>query len=136
MIKTKSIYEPRSVDDGKRILITRYYPRGVKKTHFDEWVRVLSPSAKLLSDIKEGKIEWEVFEERFRDELANSAESIKMIEELHDKIKGDTITLLCYEKSGKPCHRHFVREIIKDPKKLDKRVKFALEYIDDSGSHL
>ena len=34
MIKTKSIYDPKEENDGIRILITRYWPRGIKKRTF------------------------------------------------------------------------------------------------------
>ena len=36
MIRTKSIYDPKEESDGIRILITRYWPRGIKKEHFDK----------------------------------------------------------------------------------------------------
>ncbi len=31
MIKTKCHYYPKDISDGERILITRYWPRGIKK---------------------------------------------------------------------------------------------------------
>ena len=42
MIRTKSIYDPKEESDGIRILITRYWPRGIKKEHFDKWYKELS----------------------------------------------------------------------------------------------
>ena len=51
-VKTKSIYEPAEAGDGVRVLITRYYPRGVKKDSFDRWVKALSPSRELLSSYR------------------------------------------------------------------------------------
>ena len=62
MIKTKSIYESIENSDGTRILITRYWPRGIKKEHFDRWYKDLSPSKKLLKDYKEGRIDFKLFE--------------------------------------------------------------------------
>jgi len=44
LIKTKSIYDKKELSDGTRILITRYYPRGIGKEKFDRWYRELSPS--------------------------------------------------------------------------------------------
>jgi len=37
MIKTKSIYDSIENSDGTRILITRYWPRRIKKEKFDKW---------------------------------------------------------------------------------------------------
>lgn len=101
-----------------RLLITRYYPRGIKSDHFDKWLRELSPSPRLLFDYKEKRIDWETFKDRFLAELANNIDSIKAINILHDEMKSDDITLLCFEKAGNPCHRYIVKELIENPKKL------------------
>jgi len=114
LIKTKSIYEPKSKSDGHRILITRYYPRGVKKTHFDDWVRELAPSRDLLKDYKLGEIEWSEFEHKFQQEVDSSYESIEMIYTLADLAKNESVTLLCYEKSGTPCHRYLIENLIRN----------------------
>jgi hypothetical protein len=39
-VKTKSIFKPAEENDGIRILITRYYPRGIKTGHFDYWIKL------------------------------------------------------------------------------------------------
>ena len=67
VIKTKSIYEPTEEnDDGIRVLITRYYPSGVKKDKFDCWIRELSPSHNLLKNYQQDKCNWQEFKS-FRD---------------------------------------------------------------------
>jgi uncharacterized protein YeaO (DUF488 family) len=56
VIKTKSIYDPSEEnDDGIRVLVTRFYPRAIKKNKFDCWIRELSPSADLLNNYQQGK---------------------------------------------------------------------------------
>ena len=127
-VKTKQVYQKAIPEDGIRFLITRYYPRGVKNDHFDQWLRELSPSPKLLFDYKDGKIDWETFKNRFLVELASNIDSIEIINILHDEIKSDTITLLCFEKDTKPCHRHIVRDVIENPNKL---VAFMPKNTDD-----
>jgi len=99
-------------------LITRYYPRGVRKDAFDEWLRALSPSPQLLFQYKDKKINWETFKDRFLSELANSIDSVEIINILHDEMKSDVITLLCFEKAGVPCHRHIIKDVIENPKLL------------------
>jgi uncharacterized protein YeaO (DUF488 family) len=47
MIKTKYIYTPKETSDGTRILIARKWPRGIRKGHFDEWYKELSPEEDL-----------------------------------------------------------------------------------------
>lgn len=111
-VKTKSIYEPAEADDGLRVLITRYYPRGVKKDRFGWWVKPLSPSRELLSSYKAGKKSWEQFRESFLEELRGSPESIEALRAIRAQSRLQDITLLCYEKEGLPCHRQVVRDIL------------------------
>ncbi len=110
-VKMKSIYAEKTKDDGYRILITRYYPRGVKKTHFDDWVRELAPSRELLKQYKEGEITWKKFENKFVKEM-NGDESIEKLQMLSTKAKKKPITLLCYEKNDHECHRHLVQDML------------------------
>ena len=111
VVKMKSIYAEKSEDDGQRILITRYYPRGVKKTHFDDWVRELAPSRELLKQYKEGEITWDKFEKKFMIEM-NDHESIEKLQSLSTQAKNKPITLLCYEKNDHDCHRHLVQDLM------------------------
>jgi len=114
-VMTKSIFEPIERDDGYRILITRFYPRGVQRSHFNEWVSVLSPRPELLFGYKEGKIGWGSFRDSFMSQLKSDVDGLEAILALHDWSRTHDITLLCYEKSGRPCHRHIVRDVIDNP---------------------
>ncbi|MDH5569598.1 MAG: DUF488 family protein [Nitrosopumilus sp.] len=116
MIRTKSIYEPKEELDDLRILITRFYPRGIKKTHFDLWKKELAPSKQLLKDYKTKKKTWEEFTESFQSELKDQKESIETIKDLKIKAKSNNITLLCYEKEGESCHRHLLKKLLENPK--------------------
>lgn len=111
MIKTKSIYAPKKHGDGLRILITRYYPRGVKKGHFDKWMRELAPSKDLLKEYKDGQIDWKFFQSNFKKQMKKN-ESLEIIEKLVNISKQKNITLLCYEKDGDNCHRHILQNMI------------------------
>lgn len=122
-IKTKAIHKPAEDEDGLRILITRFYPRGVKKDHFDLWLRELSPSIDLLMKYKQGKIGWLDFVAALKHELYTNTDSWETINVLNkDAKRGGDITLLCYERSNQPCHRHIVRDIIEDPQRLSHFV--------------
>ena len=52
VLKTKRWNDPRGPQDGLRVLITRYRPRGLKKADetWDVWIKDLAPSAELLAD--------------------------------------------------------------------------------------
>ena len=117
-ITTKSIFQPAEEKDGLRVLITRYYPRGVKKTHFHYWVQALAPSRELLFQYKEGKVTWSEFEQNFLSEIRDNNDSLDAIYALNDFARNQRVTLLCYEKAGNPCHRHLVRDVVADPNLL------------------
>ena len=111
MIKTKSIYDPKEENDGIRILITRYWPRGIKKGHFDKWYKELSPSRDLLKRYKDKKIDFSEFGRLFLKEIQES-NVIEVCREIVDEsIKGNVITLLCYEKDESICHRKFIKKL-------------------------
>ena len=135
-IKKKSIFEPRTGDDGLRILITRYYPRGVRKESFDEWVISLSPSPWLLSGYKEGRLTWNKFKESFLVELANSFDSQEAIQALGDESKVSDITLLCYERTGMRCHRHLVKDVIESPDILERFRELNQEPVITKASNM
>lgn len=86
MIKTKSIYSPRSEDDGVRVLVTRYWPRGVRKDAIDRWFRDLGPTPELIKLWKSGGITWEGFRKEYLDEY-ESPDKSALLEELKDFIK-------------------------------------------------
>ena len=121
-IKTKSIFDPAEKGDGRRILITRYYPRGVPKENFDEWTTTLSPNPELLFAFKDGKIDWETFRREFVAQLREDEGCQEAILTLHELSETEDITLLCFEKSGHPCHRHLVRALVEDPRLLSQRI--------------
>lgn len=118
-IKTKSIYEPGGEEDGLRILITRFYPRGVRREKYDVWIRSLAPSAELLKRYKNSEIGWGSFKTTLLSELRSNIDSVEAIYTLKAESLVQDITLLCYEKDGIPCHRRVVGDLIETPALLD-----------------
>jgi uncharacterized protein YeaO (DUF488 family) len=112
MIKTKSIYDSIENSDGTRILITRYWPRGIKKENFDKWYKDLSPSKNLLKDYKEGRIDFQLFEKLFRNEISKNKNVINICKNIaKEALDGKEFTLLCYEKDESNCHRKLIRKL-------------------------
>jgi uncharacterized protein YeaO (DUF488 family) len=121
MIKTKSIYEPKEEIDGIRILITRYWPRGIKKEYFGKWYKELSPSKDLLKSYKTNKIDFKSFERLFLEEIEKSNVTEIFKEIVKEIIKGKNVTFLCYEKDEVNCHRKLIKKICeKELMKLKK----------------
>ena len=114
-IRTKSIHAPAADDDGLRVLVTRFHPRGVKKERYDLWCRDLAPSRDLLKLHKEGRIRWDRFLGALYSEILESEAGWRMIIELNREGYRRNVTLLCHERDGMPCHRHLVKMLVADP---------------------
>ena len=93
MIKLKRIYDPFSKEDGKRVLVDRLWPRGVKKenAHIDEWLKDIAPSDALRKWFSHDPSRWEEFKKKYNNELKDKNELLKEL--LADSRKG-TVTLL------------------------------------------
>jgi len=71
---------------------------------------VLAPSWNLLNDYKDGLIDWQEYERRFREEMKNP-ESIKEMRKIKKLAETSDVRLICYEKNY-PCHRFILIDLI------------------------
>lgn len=116
-LKTKRWDDPREPDDGERILVCRYRPRGVRKEDetWDVWYPQLGPSKALHGAVytrAATPIPWPQYRREYlAEQKANSA----LIESLAARVRaGETITLLCSSACTREsrCHRSILRELI------------------------
>ena len=110
-VRTKSVYEPAEPADGRRVLVTRYWPRGVARAAVDEYVSALAPSRELLHAFKDGAMDWDAFRERYLVEMSAPA-SRAVIERLAERAGSEPVTLLCVCREESRCHRSLLRELI------------------------
>ena len=107
----KSIYDPKSKDDGFRVLVMQYWPRGVKKQKIDAWYRDLGTSKELIKTWKAGKISWAQFKARYLADLKEE-EKKSLVHELAKRARKEKITLLCGCRDPDKCHRAILKEQI------------------------
>lgn len=91
MITIKRVYDPRSDDDGYRILIDRLWPRGLSKENarVDLWMKEIAPSTALRKWFHHDTGKWEEFNDLYRKELANKKKKlaeIGILEKKHNKV--------------------------------------------------
>ena len=72
-LRTKRVYAPREASDGVRVLVMRFWPRGVRKAHVDEWNRDVAPSRDLVFAFKRHGLPWRKYVKRYRAELRPEA---------------------------------------------------------------
>lgn len=71
MIQIKRTYEPQTRGDGRRILVERLWPRGMRKEALaaDAWMKEVAPSTELRQWFGHQVERWEEFRRRYRKEL-------------------------------------------------------------------
>ena len=71
MIKVKRVYDPAEPDDGKRFLVDRLWPRGMRKEalRMEGWLRDVAPSDRLRRWFGHDPKKWEEFRRRYFAEL-------------------------------------------------------------------
>lgn len=110
MIKTeKTIYDPVEASDGKRILVMRMWPRGIKKEKVNLWLKELGTEIGLIKKWKAGKISWVDLSKEYRRSLKGKEE---ILEKLASESKKKAVTLLCSCKDEEHCHRYLLKQAI------------------------
>ena len=87
MLKTKRAYEAKTASDGKRILIDRLWPRGLRKADaaIDFWMKEIAPSPELRRWFGHKPERWEEFQRRYKTELAKETELLDELREIAEK---------------------------------------------------
>lgn len=93
MIRVKRVYEDSETDGGKRFLVERLWPRGMKKEdlRMDGWIKDVAPSDALRRWFGHEPSKWEEFRLRYFTELEGNQDSWKP---LLDEARQGTVTLL------------------------------------------
>lgn len=92
-IKLKRAYDNPAPEDGKRVLVDRLWPRGVRKTDaaIDYWAKDLAPSTSLRKWFGHDPARWEEFCRRYEAEIHRNSDEL-------DRLRGiaqtGTITLV------------------------------------------
>jgi uncharacterized protein YeaO (DUF488 family) len=117
-IYTKRWNDPVGPDDGTRLLICRYRPRGLAKADeiWDQWLPQLGPSVELHAAAYgkggRGPLQWDAYRIAYLREMRQQREAIA---ELAKRVaSGETITLLCSSacEQERRCHRSLLRDLI------------------------
>jgi uncharacterized protein YeaO (DUF488 family) len=117
-IRTRRWNDPAEPDDGTRLLVCRYRPRGVSKADetWDQWMPNLGPSVELHAAAYgkggRGPLQWSAYRTAYLREMREQREAIA---ELARRVaKGETITLLCSSscEQERRCHRSLLRVLI------------------------
>lgn len=112
MVRIKRVYDPPEPADGRRVLVDRLWPRGLKKdtARIDEWLKEIAPSDGLRRWFGHDPARWSEFRKRYFEELREKATEIKR---LKAEAKKGTITLLFAAKDIEHNNAVVLRDLIR-----------------------
>ncbi len=93
MIRIRRTYDPVEPHDGRRFLVERLWPRGMKKESLvmDEWLKEVAPSTELRKWFGHQPERWNEFQKRYKEELRANPQAWRRLLEAS---KRGTVTLL------------------------------------------
>ncbi len=95
MVRMKRAYESVEPEDGRRVLVERLWPRGLRKeqAHFDDWLKEVAPTDSLRKWFHHDPDRWPEFERRYARELESDA-ARAAIDDLARRAASGTVTLI------------------------------------------
>ena len=112
MVQIKRVYLKPEVKDGKRYLVDRLWPRGIKKekARLTGWIRDIAPSASLRKWFDHDPKKWMEFQKRYRRELTPHREALKPLLEIAER---GTLTLLFAAKDAEHNNAVVLQQVLK-----------------------
>lgn len=90
-IGIKRVYEPAAAEDGKRILVDRLWPRGIRRDRIAAWCRDAAPSNALRTWYQHQPDRWPEFIRRYHAELDGNPDAVAA---LRKEMDSEVVTLL------------------------------------------
>jgi len=111
MVEIKRIYDTPSPRDGRRVLVDRLWPRGVRKDQkvADDWTKEIAPSNDLRKWFSHDPAKWVEFKRRYKKELEAKPE---LVEQLRRQAREGPLTLLYAAKDTRHNNAVVLKEII------------------------
>jgi uncharacterized protein YeaO (DUF488 family) len=113
VIAIKRVYDPTGKADGTRVLIMRLWPRGIRKSRVDVWLKELGPVVPLLRAFRAGELSWAEYRRRYRKGLERP-EAKAHLAVVRAYAKTGRVTLLCGCPDEARCHRSLLRDYLLD----------------------
>ena len=113
MIQVKRVYDAADPGDGKRILVDRLWPRGIKKENLrmDEWLKEIAPSDKLRKWFSHDPKKYEEFKKRYAEELEDKSE---ILERIKGEAKRGRVTILFSARDTEHNNATVLKELLSE----------------------
>jgi uncharacterized protein YeaO (DUF488 family) len=108
MLLAKRVYDKPEGEDGTRVLVMRLWPRGIKKSAVDLWLKDLGAEIANLRAFKAGRIGWPEMRRRYLAGLQREP-AASALKRLRAMARRGRVTALCSCADPKRCHRSLLR---------------------------
>ncbi len=135
LLGIKRIYEKTGIMEGKRILVDRLWPRGVRRStaNIDTWIRDVAPSNELRKWFMHDPKRWKSFKIKYKKELEaneyvrvlinkSKKEDIMLVYAASDKLHNNAVVLLSFLKERIRVEEAAERKMLK-LKELEKQKR-------------
>ena len=114
-IRVRRAYDPPLPEDGRRVLVERLWPRGMKKEKLflNAWLKELAPSDDLRRWFSHDPARWEEFQQRYRQELRGPRQQ-QLIDELAEQASRRNVTLIYSSREERFNNANALRQIIEE----------------------
>ncbi|MCG2609443.1 DUF488 family protein [Acinetobacter sp. SM34] len=112
-IQIKRAYAEVLASDGKRILVDRLWPRGIKKedAKIDLLLKNITPSTELRKWYGHDPEHWDEFQQRYRAELQ---QQVALLQQISEIAKQEKISLITAAKSEKYNHVIVLKQVLEE----------------------
>ena len=115
MLQIKRIYEAWDEADGRRVLVDRLWPRGVRKevAHVDVWMKDVAPSPDLRTWFHHDVSRFPVFQVAYEKELVEEETHRAAVKQLLHWLEQGSVTLLYAAKDPLCNHAVVLRDYVR-----------------------
>jgi uncharacterized protein YeaO (DUF488 family) len=113
VVRVKRAYDEPDPTDGRRVLVDRLWPRGLKKqaAAVDEWIRDIAPSTDLRRWYGHAPARFAQFTDRYRAELANGQHA-DALDRLRTLAQAGPLTILTATRDVEHAHTAVLVELL------------------------
>lgn len=118
----KRAYEPTAAGDGTRVLVDRLWPRGLSKNQLpvDFWLKDAAPSDALRRWYGHEPRRWESFAAKYRAELAQRADLLRLLDELRRRGR---VTLIYGARDAARNNAVVLRDVLEERRCAGRKIQ-------------
>ena len=108
-LRAKCVRDAVGLEDGERLLVTRFRPQGLSGEAYDAWDKRLAPSVLLMLAWRNGWVTQREFARTYVGEMRAQAPALR---ELGERACVHPVTLLCQCSDARRCHLGLLRALV------------------------